>query len=95
MATDDSALPTRLLTPEQAMTLQEAIDPRLSPSGRLAAFCAGPVSKAGEPHAITERAHQLDLIRRVLAWFDTYLAPPGTSPAGDQNATNRCESLPR
>jgi dipeptidyl aminopeptidase/acylaminoacyl peptidase len=27
-----------------------------------------------EPHGFTERNHQLDLLRRVLAWFDKYLA---------------------
>lgn len=26
-----------------------------------------------EPHAFVERRHQLDLLRRVLAWFDRYL----------------------
>jgi dipeptidyl aminopeptidase/acylaminoacyl peptidase len=29
-----------------------------------------------EPHSIQERAHQLDLLRRVLDWFDTYLRAP-------------------
>lgn len=32
-----------------------------------------------EPHGLTERAHQLDFIKRVLAWFDTYLKKSGTN----------------
>src|SRR5947209_6094318 len=43
-----SATRRPLLTIEQAVALQEATDPRLSPDGRLVAFCAGPVSKTGE-----------------------------------------------
>jgi dipeptidyl aminopeptidase/acylaminoacyl peptidase len=29
-----------------------------------------------EPHAFAERCHQLDLLRRMLSWFDTYLKEP-------------------
>jgi dipeptidyl aminopeptidase/acylaminoacyl peptidase len=35
----------------------------------------------GEPHHISTRAHELDVIRRVLAWFARHL-PPGVA-AGD------------
>jgi dipeptidyl aminopeptidase/acylaminoacyl peptidase len=28
-----------------------------------------------EPHGIRERNHQIDLLRRVRAWFDAYLRP--------------------
>jgi dipeptidyl aminopeptidase/acylaminoacyl peptidase len=28
-----------------------------------------------EPHGIGERAHQVDLLTRVLAWYDQYLKP--------------------
>ncbi len=31
-----------------------------------------------EPHGISERAHQVDLLRRVRAWYDRWLSPPGT-----------------
>jgi len=32
-----------------------------------------------EPHGLRERQHELDFMRRILAWFDTYLK--GASPA--------------
>ncbi len=31
-----------------------------------------------EPHGLNERAHQLDFMRRVLAWFDKYVEAQGT-----------------
>src|SRR5579884_1844488 len=38
----------RLLSIDEAVSLQEATDPRVSPDGRLVAFCVGEVSKAKE-----------------------------------------------
>src|SRR5579875_1759319 len=38
----------RLLTPEEAVCLQKASDPRVSPDGQFVYFCASPVSKEGE-----------------------------------------------
>ena len=38
----------RLLTIDEAVALKEATDPRVSPDGRLVAFCVGEVSKAKE-----------------------------------------------
>jgi dipeptidyl aminopeptidase/acylaminoacyl peptidase len=35
-----------------------------------------------EPHAIRERLHQLDLLRRVRAWFDRWLRPEPASEPG-------------
>lgn len=40
-----STQPARLLTIDESVALQEATDPRVSPDGRLVAFCAGAVSK--------------------------------------------------
>lgn len=31
-----------------------------------------------QPHGLVERAHQIDFMKRVLAWFDKYLQSPGT-----------------
>jgi len=31
-----------------------------------------------EPHGLTERAHQLDYLNRVLRWFDRYVKGAGT-----------------
>jgi len=35
-----------------------------------------------EGHPIEERKHQLDLVRRVLAWYDKYLKEDG----GERNS---------
>jgi dipeptidyl aminopeptidase/acylaminoacyl peptidase len=41
-----------------------------------------------EPHGIAERAHQIDVLTRVLDWFDRYLRNPSPSvPTG--SARNR------
>jgi dipeptidyl aminopeptidase/acylaminoacyl peptidase len=34
-----------------------------------------------EPHGIGERAHQLDLLHRVIAWFDSHLGRTSDSAA--------------
>jgi dipeptidyl aminopeptidase/acylaminoacyl peptidase len=37
-----------------------------------------------EPHAISERAHQIDLLRRVRSWYDRWLWPRPSSGQDDQ-----------
>ena len=67
-----------MLSIEDAVGLRQATAPALSPDGRRIAFCvpAQLVIYPREPHSIQKRAHQLDLLRRVLDWFDTYLRAP-------------------
>ena len=35
-----------------------------------------------EGHGIGERAHQLDLLRRLLDWYDRFLKPDGEGSKG-------------
>ncbi len=36
-----------------------------------------------EPHGVGERAHQVDLQRRVVAWFDRYVRGASRASAGE------------
>jgi hypothetical protein len=47
-----------------------------------------------EKHGIGERAHQIDLLRRILDWLDRYLKAPlaATSPNGaERSAPHRSD----
>lgn len=41
-----------------------------------------------EKHGFVERAHQIDLLTRIVDWFDTYLKP-GTAPVRSAQASRR------
>lgn len=51
--------------PEQSIQLHQFLDMLDIPTGL--------VLYPREPHGLTERAHQLDFMRRVVDWFDMYL----------------------
>src|SRR5262249_52483034 len=38
-----------------------------------------------EPHGFTERAHQIDVLTRVLGWFDDHLKAGGRGPGAGGN----------
>ncbi len=72
------------LTAELLVDGAEPVDPVISPDGRLVAHRA--LSRYGvehelvvyprEGHNITERQHQIDLLRRTRAWFARWLGAP-------------------
>jgi dipeptidyl aminopeptidase/acylaminoacyl peptidase len=41
-----------------------------------------------EPHGIGERAHQLDLLRRVMDWFDSHLGRANDTTASRKESTD-------
>jgi dipeptidyl aminopeptidase/acylaminoacyl peptidase len=53
--------------PEQSLELYTAL--------RIKGVPTSLVFYPREPHGLNERAHQLDFIERVVAWFDEHLKP--------------------
>jgi dipeptidyl aminopeptidase/acylaminoacyl peptidase len=42
-----------------------------------------------EPHGIDERKHQLDLMRRVIEWYDRYLQPERGPASAEQRSQEK------
>jgi dipeptidyl aminopeptidase/acylaminoacyl peptidase len=55
--------------PEQSLELYTAL--------KLAGVPTELVLYPREPHALNERAHQLDYMGRIVEWMDRYLQPEG------------------